>query len=173
MRLGGLGLSNPCHEAAREHASSIQVTSPLVEHIVAQTHQLPDESLIESGRQAVKRGKAEELSGIAANLKQIVPRKTKRALELAQEKGSSVFTTTGGMGKECIRYHSRLAELIAAKKGEQYSQTISWIRARTSFALLRSFLVCLRGSRVKRRAPFDYNNCDIEIAAAEGVIDIV
>ena len=29
-----------------------------------------------------------------------------------------VFTTTGGMGKECIRYHSRLAELIAAKKGE-------------------------------------------------------
>ena len=84
-----------------------------------------------------------------------------------------VFTTTGGMGKECIRYHSRLAELIAAKKGEQYSQTISWIRARTSFALLRSALVCLRGSRVKRRAAFDYNNCDIEIAAAEGAIDIV
>ena len=32
-----------------------------------------------------------------------------------------VFTTIPGMGKECIRYHSRLAELIAAKKGEQYS----------------------------------------------------
>ena len=44
---------------------------------------------------------------------------------------------------------------------------------RTSFALLRSALVCLRGSRVKRRAAFDYNNCDIEIAAAEGAIDIV
>ncbi|PFX12944.1 Angiopoietin-related protein 3 [Stylophora pistillata] len=58
-----------------------------------------------------------------------------------------VFTTTGGMGMECIRYHSRLAELIAAKKGERYSQTISWIRAKTSFALLRSALVCLRGSR--------------------------
>ena len=24
-----------------------------------------------------------------------------------------VFTTTGGMGKECLRYHSRLVELIA------------------------------------------------------------
>ncbi|PFX16729.1 Uncharacterized protein K02A2.6 [Stylophora pistillata] len=48
-----------------------------------------------------------------------------------------VSTTTGGMGMECIRYHSRLAELIAAKKGERYSQTISWIRAKTSFALLR------------------------------------
>ena len=93
VRLGGLGLSNPCHEAAREHASSIQVTSPLVEHIVAQTHQLPDESLIKSGRQAAKCGKAGELSEIAENLKQIFPRKTKRALVLAQEKGSNVWLT--------------------------------------------------------------------------------
>ena len=36
-----------------------------------------------------------------------------------------VFTTTCGMGQECLRYHSRLAELIALKKGEQYSKTIS------------------------------------------------
>ena len=48
-----------------------------------------------------------------------------------------VFTTTGGMGKECLKYHSRLAQLIAIKKGEQYAKTISWIRTRTSFALLR------------------------------------
>ena len=33
-----------------------------------------------------------------------------------------VFTTTGGMGKECKRYHSRLAEMIALKKGELYSK---------------------------------------------------
>ena len=93
MRLGGLGLSNPCHEAAREYASSIQVTSPLVEHTVSQTHQLPDESIIKSGRQAVKHGKAQDLSEIAENLSEIVPRKTKRALKLAQEKGSSVWLT--------------------------------------------------------------------------------
>ncbi|CAH3044398.1 unnamed protein product [Porites lobata] len=31
-----------------------------------------------------------------------------------------VFTTTGGMGKECLMYHSRLAQLIAIKKGEQH-----------------------------------------------------
>ena len=84
-----------------------------------------------------------------------------------------VFISAGGMGTECIRYNSRLAELIAAKKGAHYSQTISWIQARTSFALLRPALVCLRGSRVKRCTAFDYNNSDIEIAAAEGAIDIV
>ena len=33
-----------------------------------------------------------------------------------------VFTTTGGMGKECLMYHSRLAQLIAIKKGEQYAK---------------------------------------------------
>ena len=57
-----------------------------------------------------------------------------------------VFTTTGAMGKECIRYHGRLAELIAAKQGEHYSQAISWIQARTSLHPLRaSALVCIRG----------------------------
>ena len=28
-----------------------------------------------------------------------------------------VFTTTGGMGEECKKYHNRLAELVAARKG--------------------------------------------------------
>ena len=31
-----------------------------------------------------------------------------------------VFTTTGGMAGECVKYHSRLAELIANNKGESY-----------------------------------------------------
>ena len=35
------------------------------------------------------------------------------------------FTTTGGMANKCLRYHSRLAELIAAKKQETSSTTIS------------------------------------------------
>ena len=45
-----------------------------------------------------------------------------------------VFTTTGGMADECVVYHSRLAELIANKKGEIYSSAISLIRAKVSFA---------------------------------------
>ena len=45
-----------------------------------------------------------------------------------------VFTTIGGMADECVRYHSRLAELIANKKRESYSSPISWIRAKLSFS---------------------------------------
>jgi len=81
-----------------------------------------------------------------------------------------VFTTTGGMGKESLRYHSRLAELIAIKKGEQYAKTMSWIRSRISFALLRSALVCLRGSRTLRRIQRDIKNADIDIETEEGAI---
>ena len=62
-----------------------------------------------------------------------------------------VFTTTGRMADECVKYHSRLAELIANKKGESYSSAISWIRAEVSFAIVRFVILRLRGSRSRRR----------------------
>ena len=68
----------------------------------------------------------------------------------------------GGMGEECQRFHSRLAELIAAKKGEQYSTTISWIRTKVSFAISQSALLCLRGSRTTRRSFKNLNETDFE-----------
>ena len=43
-----------------------------------------------------------------------------------------VFTTTGGMSDECQSYHSRLAELLAVKKQENYASTITWIRTRVT-----------------------------------------
>ena len=70
-----------------------------------------------------------------------------------------IITSTGGMADECKRFHSRLAELPALKKGDDYATTISWIRAKVSFAILRSALLCLRGTRRKRRA---VNISDIE-----------
>ena len=74
-----------------------------------------------------------------------------------------VFTTTGGMADECLRYHARLAELISAKKHEDYATTISWIRAKVSFAILRSALLCLRGSRTRRRRINDIQDRDLEV----------
>ena len=40
---------------------------------------------------------------------------------------------------------------------------ISWIRAKVSFAILRSALLCVRGSRVKRRRSTDVKERDLEI----------
>ena len=45
---------------------------------------------------------------------------SRRVLDIEHETFTPlVFTTTGGMGKEYLMYHSRLAQLIAIKKGEQ------------------------------------------------------
>ena len=73
-----------------------------------------------------------------------------------------VLTTTGGMADECVKYHSRLAELIANKKGESYSSAISWIRAKVSFAIVRSAILCLRGSRSRKRQ-LDFVDSDLQI----------
>ena len=62
-----------------------------------------------------------------------------------------VITTAGGMAPECQVYHKRPAELPLAKKVEDYSTTMSWIRTRISFAILRTSLLCLRGSHSMRR----------------------
>ena len=87
-----------------------------------------------------------------------------RVLEVEQATFTPlVFSPTGGMAVECKRYHSRLAELVATKKGESYATTMSWIRTRVSFALLRSALLCLRGSRATRRVHLELSNIDFGI----------
>ena len=39
------------------------------------------------------------------------------------------------MADECLTYHSRLAELLSAKKKESYATTISRVRAKVSFVI--------------------------------------
>ena len=76
-----------------------------------------------------------------------------------------VFTTTRGMADECPRYHSRLADLLSAKKArdQSHATTISWVRAKVSFAILRSALLCLRGLGTPRRRNLDVKDRDLEI----------
>ena len=58
-----------------------------------------------------------------------------------------VFSVHGGMGQECMAFFKRLSSLISEKRNENLASVSSWIRTRISFALLRSALMCLRGSR--------------------------
>ena len=64
-----------------------------------------------------------------------------------------VFTTTGGMGKECERLNKRLAQLIAEKRREKYCHVIKHIRTQLRFALLRSTLIAIRGIRGESSGP--------------------
>ena len=57
-----------------------------------------------------------------------------------------IFSSTGGMGAECKLYHKRLVELLALKKPPQCNGSEQKYRY-----LIRSALLCLRGSRSIRR----------------------
>ena len=65
-----------------------------------------------------------------------------------------VFGTNGGLGEECQRFLQTLANKLASKDGENYAQTMTWLRTRLSFEILCSAIACVRGSRV----PFRSNN---------------
>ena len=59
-----------------------------------------------------------------------------------------VVTTKGVVGHECSRFHKTLASKISMKSDEKYNDIIKLIRTKLSFIVLRSALLCLRGSRV-------------------------
>ena len=75
-----------------------------------------------------------------------------------------VFTTAGGMAPQSQLVVKRLSALLAEFREITPSIAASWIRCRFSFALLRTTLICLRGTR-KRRFVCSAN--DIERAVHE------
>ena len=78
-----------------------------------------------------------------------------------------VFSTTGGMGTTATTVYKRLASMIANKHNKTYSKTIHWLRCRLSFSLLRSAIMCLRGSRSSLHHP-EINLNNIDLAITEG-----
>ncbi len=58
-----------------------------------------------------------------------------------------VFSATGGMANEATAFYKRLASCLATKWDQSYSSTMSWLRCRLTFSLLRSAIQCIRGTR--------------------------
>ena len=76
-----------------------------------------------------------------------------------------VFSVHGGMGRECKIFYKRLCSLLSEKRGENYSVVSSWVRTRTSFSLLRSALMAIRGTRHRYYQP--------KVADVDMVLDLV
>ena len=62
-----------------------------------------------------------------------------------------VFSTSGGEGPECKIFHKRLATSLSIKRNESYSDTISFIRRKLRFCILRTTLIAVRGYRPSKR----------------------
>ena len=82
-----------------------------------------------------------------------------------------VFSANGVMSRECKKFYSRLAETISAKRKEEYAITMPWLRGKVSFSLMRSILLCIRGSRGKNVNQEEANiTSDIQISESLSTI---
>ena len=74
-----------------------------------------------------------------------------------------VLSTTGGMGRAAT-FYKRLSSMVAEKRNVPYAVTLNWIRCRLSFALLRAFIMSIRGARSSRHHPATENPIDLQLA---------
>ena len=58
-----------------------------------------------------------------------------------------MFGTNGGVGSECSMFLATLEEKLSVVRGEDVNVTMEWLRAKLSFVVLRSALLCVRGSK--------------------------
>ena len=89
VRMGGLGFTDPVVASSSEYEASVKVTDPLVRRIVEQEQQPPDVSEIRTLQLSTRKPKDDRLSERLEQVKNSLPTKAKRAVELASEKGSS------------------------------------------------------------------------------------
>ena len=61
-----------------------------------------------------------------------------------------VLSISGGMGRETQTFYKRLADLLSLKCDMAYSSLMGWLRCKLSFTILRSTVMCIRGSRSSR-----------------------
>ena len=64
-----------------------------------------------------------------------------------------VFSSSVGMGKAATVTYRRLTSLLSDKWNSSYFVTMGWLRCSLGFSLLRSSLMCLRGSRSSSGSP--------------------
>ena len=58
-----------------------------------------------------------------------------------------VFSIYRSMGRKCRTFYSRLSDLLSERRDLPKSITMNWVRTKICSVLLKSSLLCLRGSR--------------------------
>ena len=77
-----------------------------------------------------------------------------------------VFSTAGGMAKEANSFFKVIAQKWSRKTNQTYADSISFIRRRLRFDLLKTTVIALRGYRGKRteeRGNDDINELDLNL----------
>ena len=73
-----------------------------------------------------------------------------------------VFSCSGGATAEADRFIKALALKLSEKRKEEYSLTVSFIRRRIRFDILKSCVISLRGERRRREVEEEVPLADID-----------
>ena len=79
-----------------------------------------------------------------------------------------VMSTSGRLARESTVFYKQLAAYLADKRGVSYSLVMTWLRCRTTFALLRSAIRALQGSWSCTPAP-QMSPVDFPLVPRDGV----
>ncbi|KAL5266928.1 hypothetical protein ACHWQZ_G004092 [Mnemiopsis leidyi] len=75
-----------------------------------------------------------------------------------------VFSTTGGMAKECSCFLKKLSEKLSHKTNQKYSDTVNFVRRRIRIELLKTCLIAIRGHRGRfYQRPINVEELDLNL----------
>ena len=81
------------------------------------------------------------------------------------------MSSTGRMGSVATTFYKRLSSVISEKRNVEYAVTIYWICCILSFALLRAYIMSIKGARSSRHYPTVQTiQGPIDLQLAEGQI---
>ena len=81
-----------------------------------------------------------------------------------------VFTTNGWVSTETIQFYRRLSKLLCEKSDVSNGDASAWVKWQISFSLLRTSIICIRGSWSKKYNSPTEARMDIDVA--KRVVDI-
>ena len=75
-----------------------------------------------------------------------------------------VISLTGGLGTAATTTYKRLGSPLSSEWDQPYSHVMTWLRCHLSFSLLRSSIMCIRGS---------CSSCGHPASCPSAVIDVI
>ena len=75
------------------------------------------------------------------------------------------------MGEECRKFVKHLAELLALKQMESYASTVSWIRTKLAFEVIRSAVLGVVGLRTPWKRAAVIHTDDFGLLAHDAGLD--
>ena len=74
------------------------------------------------------------------------------------------------MAREATVFYKRFVSLLAEKRNENYPVVMGWLRCTLSFSLLRSAIMCVRGTKRDNTRVDSGSDCVAEATAASRLV---